>query len=71
MEWELEDVESLRQCFEGCYGAFIDSGIFLPPASALEDWTRVELELGERCIRAAEVCGCLLRDRKRRGNKQG
>lgn len=51
-QWQLEDTESLRKCFEGCYGAFIDSELSQPPNSCT---TRAEIALGERCIRAAEV----------------
>jgi len=55
LRWKVEDTLSLQKCFEGCYGAFIDSGVLLPPEVSLKDWTRAELALGERCRQAAEV----------------
>lgn len=55
VKWQLENTESLRQCFEGCYGAFIDTGVFLPSESSLDEWTKAELALGDRCLVAAEV----------------
>ena len=55
LQWKVEDILSLQQCFEGCYGAFIDSGVLLPSEVSLKEWTRAELALGERCRRAAEV----------------
>lgn len=55
VKWQLENTESLRQCFQGCYGVFIDSGVFLPPESSLDEWSEAELALGDRCLVAAEV----------------
>jgi hypothetical protein len=55
MQWRVDDALSLRKCFEGCYGAFIDSGVLLPPEISLKEWTRVELALGERCCQAVQV----------------
>jgi hypothetical protein len=55
VRWRQEDTESLRECFEGCYGVFISLG-FVPAAKEpLEEWTRAEIALGERCIEAARV----------------
>lgn len=55
VEWQLDNTESLQKCFQGCYGAFIDSGVLLAPDTTAREWTRAELALGERCIKAAEV----------------
>jgi len=57
MQWDMDNTSSLQKCFEGCYGAFIDSGILLSPESSLKEWTRAELALGERCRQAAEKAG--------------
>jgi hypothetical protein len=55
MQWKVDDTSSLQKCFEGCYGASIDSGVLLPPNTPLKEWTRIELALGKRCCQAAEV----------------
>jgi hypothetical protein len=55
VQWRVDDTLSLQKSFEGCYGAFVDSGVLLPREISLKEWTRAELALGERCRRAAEV----------------
>jgi len=57
IQWNINDISSLQKCFEGCYGAFIDSGVLLPHEISLKEWTRTELALGERCCQAAEEAG--------------
>ncbi|CZR69433.1 uncharacterized protein PAC_19333 [Phialocephala subalpina] len=54
MQWDMNNTSSLQKCFEGCHGAFIDSGILLSPESSLKEWTRAELALGDLCRQAAE-----------------
>ncbi len=54
-EWQQEDTDSIRQCFEGCYGAFITTAILPLPESSLQELSRDELDLGKRCLEAATV----------------
>jgi len=55
VQWRQDDFESLRECFEGCYGVFMNPGFISASEMTLEDWTRAELDLGNRCIKAANV----------------
>ncbi|KAH6664298.1 hypothetical protein B0J14DRAFT_493950, partial [Halenospora varia] len=57
MQWKVDDMSSLQKCYEGCYGAFVDSSIFFEPEIGLKEWTREELALGDRCRQAAENAG--------------
>jgi NmrA-like family len=58
VKWQEEDTESLRQCFEGCYGAFIITNPLIRTDLALRELTRTEIELGRRCLEAAKVNCC-------------
>ncbi|KAH7319292.1 hypothetical protein BKA65DRAFT_541414 [Rhexocercosporidium sp. MPI-PUGE-AT-0058] len=53
-QWKVGDVSSLQKCFEGCYGAFVDSGILLSSETAPEEWREAELALGRQICEAAE-----------------
>jgi hypothetical protein len=55
VKWQEEDTESLRQCFEGCYGAFIITNPLIRTDLALRELTRTEIELGRSCLEAANV----------------
>jgi len=57
VQWKQDDCESLRECFEGCYGVFFLPGFVSLSKEQLKagDWTRAELELGDRCIKAAQA----------------
>lgn len=55
MRWDAEDPSSLEKCFDGCYGAFVDSGILLSGDASMKEWTRAELKQGEQFQEAAEV----------------
>ena len=58
-KWDPNDRTSLQTCFEGCYGAFVDSGILYEPGMELDDWLSAELELGDIIREAIEVCSRL------------
>lgn len=53
--WNESDTDSIKRCFEGCYGAFINTGMFTSKKASMQDLTRGEIELGDRCIEAAKV----------------
>lgn len=53
--WRQEDEQSLKECFEGCYGVFLNLGYISESEMSLQEWTRAEIELGKRCIEAAKV----------------
>lgn len=57
VRWQQENGESLRECFEGCYGVFIVSD-FVPEAGmSREEWNLAEIALATRCIDAAKAAG--------------
>ncbi len=56
VQWKWDDISSLQKCFEGCYGAFVDSGVLLQSETDVKEWTRTELAHGDRIRQAAEVC---------------
>ena len=61
IEWEQGNIESLRLCFQGCYGVFLNLGAWTP-GKDLKQWTRDQIEQGNRCIDAAKVrhlSGCV------------
>ncbi|KAG4413153.1 hypothetical protein IFR04_013692, partial [Cadophora malorum] len=53
-KWDPLDRSTLEKCFEGCYGAFVDSGILYEPGMELDDWLSAELQLGDLIRQAAE-----------------
>ncbi|KAH7381783.1 hypothetical protein BKA64DRAFT_213355 [Cadophora sp. MPI-SDFR-AT-0126] len=53
-KWDPNDRESLQKCFEGCYGAFVDSGFLYEPGMELDGWLSAELQLGDFIREAAE-----------------
>lgn len=55
VQWGQDDTEYLRKCFEGCYGVFIILGFISKSKMSLRDWTRAEIDLGKRCLEAADV----------------
>jgi len=55
VEWHPDDTESLKRGFEGCYGAFITTSPSLSPGTSIQDRSRSEIELGKRCLEAAEA----------------
>ena len=55
VQWQEGDTESIRQCFEGCYGAFITIGVSPLPGLSLKELSRAEIDLGTRCLEAAKV----------------
>ena len=54
VKWQEEDVETLRRCFEGCYGAFITTSA-PSEGQSVKEQSRAEIELGKRCLTAAKV----------------
>jgi hypothetical protein len=70
VQWTVDDISSLEKCFEGCYGAFIDSGVLPPHETPVKEWTRIELALGEKCLQAAEVSLLFQRKKKRKKKKE-
>jgi hypothetical protein len=44
-----------KKYFEGCYGVFIILGSISKSSMPLKEWTRAEIDLGKRCLEAAEV----------------
>lgn len=59
VQWRQEDFQSLQERFEGCYGVFIIPGFISTSEMTLKDWTRAELDLGNRCLAAAKVSNLL------------
>ncbi|KAE8443294.1 hypothetical protein EG329_002010 [Mollisiaceae sp. DMI_Dod_QoI] len=57
VQYKGDDISSLQKCFEGCYGAFVDSGILLHPETDVKEWTHMELAHGDRIRQAAENAG--------------
>ena len=55
VQWKIGDVSSLQKSFEGCYGAFVDSGILLSPETQMDEWKEAEVKLGKQICEAAEV----------------
>ena len=55
IQWHEEDTESIRCCFDGCYGVFINTGVSPSPKATIQELTRTEIALGKRCLEAAEV----------------
>jgi len=55
VQWRQDDTDSITECFDGCYGAFIDTGMFHVPEASMLELTRGEIALGKRCLEAAKV----------------
>lgn len=55
LQWRQQELESLRECFEGCYGVFIIPGFISASEMTLKDWSRAELDLGNRLLAAAKA----------------
>ena len=55
VQWREDDTESIKKCFDGCYGAFINTGMFAVPEASILELTRGEIALGKRCLEAAKV----------------
>jgi hypothetical protein len=55
VQWREHDADSIRQCFDGCYGAFISTVPSPSPEASIQELTRAEISLGERCLEAAKV----------------
>ncbi|TVY35738.1 NmrA-like family domain-containing protein, partial [Lachnellula occidentalis] len=53
--WREDDTDSITECFDGCYGAFIDTGMFPVPKASMLELTRGEIALGKRCLEAAKA----------------
>jgi len=55
VQWKEDDIDSIRKCFEGCYGAFINTGMFPSTETSIMNLTRGEIDLGKQCLEAAEA----------------
>jgi hypothetical protein len=55
VQWHEDDTNSIRRCFDGCYGAFISTGLSPSPEASIQELTRDEIALGKRCLEAAKV----------------
>ncbi|TVY22073.1 NmrA-like family domain-containing protein, partial [Lachnellula hyalina] len=55
VQWRQDDTDSITECFDGYYGAFIDTGMFHVPEASMLELTRGEIALGKRCLEAANT----------------
>lgn len=55
LKWRQGAIDSLQKHLEGCYGVFMISSFIPDTKLPLKDWTRAELELGSKCLKAAMV----------------
>jgi len=55
VQWREDNTDSITECFDGCYGAVITSGMFPVPEASMLELTRGEIALGKRCLEAAKA----------------
>lgn len=54
--WQEHSQEDLEACFQGCFGVFVQTDTYAFPLKTRKEWTRSEIELAHRILRAAQKC---------------